>query len=81
MEITMEYLTRSWNEWPLCAIPLDKEIIAIWKSDNGKYKSGKFHGSEFYRRRDYEPFNDISVKWIYYNPKDEAIELENDEQE
>lgn len=38
---------------------------------NGRWKSGKFHGYEFYGKRDYEPFNDISVRWIHANKEDE----------
>lgn len=67
-EITMESLIKNWYGWPLDAIPLDKYVVAIWKSAYGEWKSGKFHGHEFYRIRDEEPFNEIPVKWIFYNP-------------
>lgn len=68
---SIDSLSKNWNHWPLSSIPLDKKVIAIWKSSDGKWKSGKFDGYEFYGRRSYEPFNDISVRWIYADSKDE----------
>jgi hypothetical protein len=72
-KITMESLIKNWHHFPLDPIPLDKEIIAIWKNEVGNWKSGKFQGYLFYRRGSFAPFNDIPVHWIYYNIEDEKV--------